>query len=91
MRASQSRVWFGLCLCLCFGIVVPALGASKQQELDAALKKLDMKLYEQSEVNVRAWLDKAIDIYGDFGAMNSMADGTFRIGCLTRLWRFAIS
>ena len=34
--------------------------ADTQAELDAAINKIDMKLYEQSEADIRAWLNARI-------------------------------
>jgi hypothetical protein len=52
----------------CWMLAVDPAKADSQAELDAALAKIDMKLYEQSEADVRAWLDARIARYGDFGA-----------------------
>ena len=36
-------------------------------ELESALENIDMQLYEQSEADIRAWLDARIAQYGEFG------------------------
>ena len=48
--------------------------ADTQAELDEALKKIDVQLYEQSQADVRAWLDARIAKYGDFGVYEFWAD-----------------
>ena len=53
-----------------FGLLVLAdsqAQADTQTELDAAITKIDMQLYEQGEADIRAWLDARIATYGDFG------------------------
>ena len=57
--------------CLVFGS--GKARADTQAELDAAVEKIDMTLYEQSEVDVRAWLDARIALYGDFGVHSDLA------------------
>lgn len=41
--------------------------AAAPDELEAAVKKIDMALYAQCEADVRAWLDARLAKYGDFG------------------------
>jgi len=86
MRVSQSRVWFGLCLCLCFGIGVPSFGASRQDELNATLNKIDMKLYEQSEADVRGLLDKLIETYWKPGQTLKVSYDVGGQGAIAAMW-----
>ena len=40
---------------------------AEQEALDRLLEKIDRELYEQSEADIRAWLDAMIERYGEFG------------------------
>ncbi len=68
MKRRYSRPLALVTAVFCFLMLTGAQApADTQAELDAAIKKIDMKLYEQSEADVRAWLDARIEKYGDFG------------------------
>lgn len=45
----------------------PAEAGARRAELETLLTKIDMKLYEQCEADVRAWLDQRVETYGEFG------------------------
>jgi len=67
MKRRYSHLLVLAMAVLCFPMLTAQVRADTQAELTAALKKIDMKLYEQCEADVRAWLDARIARYGDFG------------------------
>lgn len=54
---------------LALGATIETATAAEQgqTDLDAVLAKLDRKLLEQNERDIRAWLDARISATGDFG------------------------
>ena len=71
------------CALLLFG---GRAAADTQAELDAALKKIDMELYKQSEADVRGFLDKLIEKYWQPGRELEIDYDCGGLGAIGAMW-----